>query len=109
MGKVKKKSKKPYKFGAQLLSHWDQLLDRVSIKNDSMDKIWCSISEVMTEVYSIPGITFNDELYYFATDYFSKRKKREMGHQLKILIGSINGFKKCIREVKSTKSRLVLL
>jgi hypothetical protein len=79
MGKVKKKSKKPYKFGAQLLSHWDQLLNRVSIKNDSMDKIWCSISEVMTEVYSIPGITFNDELYYFATEYFSKRKKREMG------------------------------
>jgi hypothetical protein len=33
----------------------------------------------MTEVYSIPGITFNDELYYFATEYFSKRKKREMG------------------------------
>jgi hypothetical protein len=35
----RKKSKKPYGFGAQLLSCWDQLLDRVSIRNDSRDKI----------------------------------------------------------------------
>jgi hypothetical protein len=75
-GQSKKKSKKPYKFGAQLLSYWDHLLDRVSIRNDSMDKIGCSISEVMAEVHSILKITFDDELYYFATEYFSMRKKK---------------------------------
>jgi hypothetical protein len=43
-----------------------------------MDKIGYSISEVMAEVHFIPGITFSDDLYYFATKYLSKINKREM-------------------------------
>jgi hypothetical protein len=77
-GQSRKKSKKPYGFGAQLLLHWDQLIDRVLIRNDSRDKIGCSINEVMTEVHFIPEITFGDDLYCFATKYLSTRNKREM-------------------------------
>jgi hypothetical protein len=78
VGKVERKAKKPYGFGAQLLLHWDQLIDRVLIRNDSRDKIGCSINEVMTEVHFIPEITFGDDLYCFATKYLSMRNKREM-------------------------------
>ena len=74
----RKKSKKPSGVGDRLLSRFDELFDRVSTKNDSRDKIGCSISEVMAEVHSIPGITFGDDFYCFATKYLSKRSKREM-------------------------------
>jgi|UniRef100_A0A3N7HBV7 hypothetical protein len=75
-GQSRKKSKKPYRFGAQLLLHWDQLMDRVLIRNDSRDKIGCSINEVITEVHFVPEITFGDDLYCFATKYLSMRNKR---------------------------------
>jgi hypothetical protein len=61
-----------------MLSRWDKLVDDVSTKNDRRDKIGCSISEVMAEIHSIPGIIFGDDLYYFATEYLSRRNKREM-------------------------------
>ena len=77
-GKSTKKSKKPHGVRAQRLSRWDKLVDDVSTRNDSRDKIGCSISEVMTEIHSIPDIVFGDDLYYFATEYLSKRNKREM-------------------------------
>ena len=77
-GKSRKKNKKPYGFRAQLLSRWDQLPDRVSIRNDSRDKIGCSISEVIAEVHSIPEITFSDDLYCFTIEYLSIKNKREI-------------------------------
>ena len=77
-GQSTKKSKKPHGVGAQMLSRWDKLVDDVSTRNDSRDKIGCSISEVMTEIHSIPNIVFGDDLYYFATEYLSRRNKREM-------------------------------
>jgi len=78
VGKVERKAKKPYGFGAQLLSRWDQLPDRVSIRNDSRDKIGCSISDVIAEVHSIPEITFGDDLYCFTTEYLSIKNKKEI-------------------------------
>ena len=77
-GKSIKKSKKPHGVGAQMLSRWDKLVDDVLTKNDRRDKIGCSISEVMTEIHSIPDIIFGDDLYYFATEYLSRRNKREI-------------------------------
>jgi hypothetical protein len=77
-GKSRKKNKKPYGFRAQLLSRWDQLPDRVSIRNDSRDKIGCSISEVIAEVHSIPEITFSDGLCCFTIEYLSIKNKREI-------------------------------
>ena len=79
----RKKSKKPSGLGVRLMSCWDELLDRVSTRNDSRDKIGCSISEVMSEVHSIPEITFGDHLYCFATKYLSMRTKREMWASIK--------------------------
>jgi len=55
-----------------------QLLVRVSIRNDSRDKIGCNISEVITKVHSILEITFSDDLYCFTTEYLSMKNKREI-------------------------------
>ncbi|XP_011041083.1 PREDICTED: uncharacterized protein LOC105137151 [Populus euphratica] len=77
-GQSTNKSKKPHRVGAQMLKRWDKLVDDVSIRNDSRDKIGCSISEVMIEIHSIPDIIFGDDLYWFATEYLSRRNKREM-------------------------------
>ena len=74
----RKKIKKPSGVCDRLLSRVDELFDHVSTKNDSRDKIGCSVNEVMAEVHSIPGITFGDDLYCFATKYLSKRTKGEM-------------------------------
>ena len=58
----RKKIKKPSGVCDRLLSRVDELFDHVSTKNDSRDKIGCSVNEVMAEVHSIPGITFGDDL-----------------------------------------------
>jgi hypothetical protein len=54
----------------------------MSTKSDStslnIDRQGCSIPEVMDELYSIPGVSIDDDFHDFATEYLSLRRKREM-------------------------------
>ena len=79
---VRGRKKKTFGIGVQLLSRWDRLLESMSTRSDSTSlNIYlqgCSISEVMAELHSIPGVLIDDDFYDFATEYLSLRRKREM-------------------------------
>jgi hypothetical protein len=74
VGKVKRKAKNL----TDLELNYFQLRVRISIRNDSRDKIGCNISEVIAKVHSILEITFSDDLYCFTTEYLSMKNKREI-------------------------------
>ena len=80
-GRTKKK-KKTASIGVQLMSMWDQLVDSMSSKSDStsfnMDKPGCSITEVMTEIHSIPGIRDDHDFHDYVVEIMLQRRRREM-------------------------------
>ena len=69
-----------------MLSRWDQLLESMLTKSDStslnMDRVCCSIPEVMAKLHSIPGFLVDDDFHDFATDYLGLRRKREMWYSM---------------------------
>jgi hypothetical protein len=75
-----KKSRKSSEIRAYLFLHWDQLVDNVWIKSDSIsssrDKKRCSIGEAMIEPLTIDGITINDYFISFSIEYFYFRKNK---------------------------------
>jgi len=68
--------------GAQLFSHLDKLVDSVFTRSDCtvgfMDRKWCNIQEVMVEFHSINEVVLGSEFYWFTTEYFMGRSRREM-------------------------------
>ncbi|KAI5562294.1 hypothetical protein BDE02_15G044200 [Populus trichocarpa] len=67
---VRGRKKKTSGIGVQLLSS-----DSTSL---NIDRQGCSIPEVMDELYSIPGVSIDDDFHDFASEYLSLRRKREM-------------------------------
>jgi hypothetical protein len=87
--KVWARKKKTSGIGLQLLFMWDQLIESMLTRSDytslHMDKKWCSISVVMIEIHSIPGVLIEDDFHDFATKYLSLRRKREMWSSMRDL------------------------
>jgi len=69
-----------------MLSRRDQLLESMLTKSDStflnMDRVGCSIPEVMAELHLILGFLVDDDFHDFTTDYLGLRRKREMWYSM---------------------------
>lgn len=101
--------KKPYKIGLQLLSCWDQLVDSMSTKSDStsvsMDRKWCNIHEVMTELHFIEEVTIGDEFHGFATEYLSLRRVGEMWANIGDLEKKLKWIQRMYERINLFRSR----
>ena len=69
-------------------SRLDKLVDSVSSRSDCtsdfIDRKACNIQKVMAKFHSIYEVIFWSESYYFATEYFMVRSRKEMWTTLEL-------------------------
>jgi hypothetical protein len=68
------------RIGAQLVDHFDRLLDNIFTKCTftSKDKKGCRITKVMVEFHFIDEIVIDDYFHCYALNFLLSRSKREM-------------------------------
>lgn len=81
----------------------------MSTKSDStsvsMDRKWCNILEVMTELHFIEEVTIGDEFHGFAIEYLSLRRMREMWASIGDLEKKLKWIQRMYERINLFRSR----